>query len=399
MMNALASVLRTDLIVRHWRSYLLVCVIALIVHAAWLGVFGIRSPTDFRVRYDPAARQLLAAIGADQFADTPTQEIGTYAWSRIGYITFVAGCYLAWGVSLGAVVYSQIALVWLVYPLVFHVLLHITERHALALWASLAWLSYADGYQWHFWALPDALYRLVFVASFFVLLRLWEEQRHIALMVVGGVALVVNTALRIETPLYALPLMWVCADRLRRHHSGIGWTVLLAGVAVAWFGRHRLGDLWHQFVLLQTQGFLLPGSGTEIEGLTYLVPPLNPSTAELIGYVGHLFVLRFWYAITPWPALWSDAHRLYYAVYVTPFYILVATAILASIRKRRVRFLACLWVFMAGIILQTIISVDPSMRYAYTPQLFLFLCAAMSWPDARALVAKWFRSSPKLASA
>ena len=71
MTKVLASVLRTDLIVRYWRSYLLVCVIALIVHAVWVGVFGISSPTDCRYRYDPAARQLLAAMGADQFSNTP----------------------------------------------------------------------------------------------------------------------------------------------------------------------------------------------------------------------------------------------------------------------------------------------------------------------------------------
>lgn len=398
-MTTLAGVLRTDLVVRFWRSYVLVCVLALLVHVAWLGVFGIRSPTDFRVRYDPAARQVLAMIGAKQFVDTPAQEIGTYAWSRIGYIAFVAGCYLAWGTSLGAVVYSQIALAWLVYPLVFHVLLHVTNRHALALWASLAWLSYADGYQWHFWALPDALYRLVFVASFFVLLRLWEEERPTALLLLGGVALVVNMVLRIETPLYALPLIGLCAYRLWRQQPVVGWILVFAGTGLAWLARHQLGDLWYQFMLLQTQGFVLPGSGTEIEGLTYLVPPVNPSTAEWLGYLAHLFVLRFWYAITPWPELWSNAHRLYYFAYVMPCYVLVGLALWPSMQQKRVAFLACLWMFAAGIVLQTIVSVDPSMRYAYTPQLFLFLCAAMSWPDARTLVTGWLRSSPMPASA
>jgi hypothetical protein len=387
MKKTLASVLRTDLIVRHWRSYLLVCVIALTVHVAWLSVFGIRSPTDFRVRYDPAARQLLEAIGIAQFADTPAQEIGTYAWSRIGYISFVAASYLAWGASLGAVVYSQLALVWLVYPLVFHVLLHMTERHALALWATLAWLTYAD-----------AIYRLVFVASFFVLLRLWEEERHTAFLVVGGAALFLTTVLRLETPLYALPLIGLCAYRLWRQHPAVGWTLVLSGAVLTWFARHQLGDLWHQFMLLQTQGFVLPGSGTEIEGLTYLVPPVDPSNAEWLGYLAHLFVLRFWYAITPLPELWSTAHRLYYFAYVMPCYVLIAAAIWASIRRKRVAFLACLWVFAAGIILQTIVSVDPSMRYAYTSQVFLFLCAAMSWPDARALVTRWFRTAPASAS-
>jgi hypothetical protein len=397
MMTTWARVLRVDLLTRHWRSYLLVCVIALIVHAAWLGVFGIRSPTDFRVRYDPAARQLLAAVGVDQFADTPPREIGTYAWSRIGYISFVAGAYLVWGVSLGAVVYSQIALAWLVYPLIFHLLLHMTARHALALWASLAWLSYADGYQWHFWALPDALYRLVFVASFFVLLRLWEEQRHTAFLVVGGAALLLNTALRIETPLYALPLIGLCAYRLWRQQPAVGWALVLIGAVVGWLARHQLGDLWHQFMLLQTQGFVLPGSGTEIEGLTYLVPPANPSTAEWLAYLAHLFVLRFWYAITPLPELWSNAHRLYYFAYVMPCYLLIAMALWSGTGWKRPAFLACFWMFAAGIILQTIVSVDPSMRYAYTSQAFLFLCAAMSWPDARALVSRWFRSTPAAA--
>ena len=391
MRETLSSLLRTDLVRRHWRSYALVCIVALMVHAAWLVKFGISPSTDFGVRYDPGARQLLAALGVHRFGSVPAFSIGAYGWSRIGYLSFVAFGYSLFGPSLGAAVYPQVALVWLVYPLIFHTLLHITRRPALALGAMCVWLSYYDGYQWQFWAVPDALYRLIFVIAFFILLRLWETRQETAFVWTMIGALVIGTVFRIETALYALPALWLGSGILRRTFPKTMWVGAACVLALAWTGRDSLREIFGTFVYLQARGFVLPGSGLDIPGVTQFAHPTDHSTWSWLLYFAHLFLARLGYAVTPLPALWSRAHRLYYAAYVVPAYVLAAFGLVAAVGRNDETFLVCFWIFAAGALLQMLVAVDPSMRYGYTPQVFLFFCAVMGWPAMQHVVADWRR--------
>jgi hypothetical protein len=380
MAEALSGLLRLDLVKRHWRAYAFVCVAALLVHVAWLRAIGISPSTDFGVRYDPGARQLLATLGVRAFENASTFSIGAYGWSRIGYISFVAAGYMLFGPGLGSAVYPQLALVWLVYPLIFHTLLHLTRRPTLALLAMCVWLSYYDGYQWQFWAVPDALYRLIFVAAFFLLLRLWETGRASAFVCALLVALVLGTVFRIETTLYALPALWIAFGTVRRRLPAAVWVGALCAAAFAWVGRDALREIFSTFVYLQERGFVLPGSGMDVPGVTQFAHPIDHSALSWALYFSHLALARFGYAVTPFPALWSRSHRLYYAAYLLPAYVLAAFGFVAALRQHQKVFLVCFWIFAAGALLQVLVAVDPSMRYGYTPQVFLFFCAVMGWP-------------------
>lgn len=374
-----ATLFRGDLVRRYWRVYALVAAVALIVHVAWIAKFGISRSTDFGVRYDPAARELLASLGVKGVARAArTTSVGAVGWARIGYIGFTAACYALFGTSLKAVVYPQVALAWLVYPLVFHILLHITGRLRLALGATAVWMTFLDTYQWQFWAVPDALYRLIFLTMFFVLLRLWETRRQVWFAIVLPFAIVVATVFRIETSLYALPALWLAVRPVRRTHPIALTAATLAGLTVMGVvARRFVADAVATFIDLQAKGYVLPGSGIDVPGLTSIAAPPGLTTYGWIAFFGRLFVRRMWYAMTPLPALWSSAHRYYYAAYVVPAYILAAVGLVAALRRSDFLFLFCFWLFAAGILLQGLVAVDPSMRYAYTPQVFLFFCATL----------------------
>lgn len=385
------SLLRLDLVKQHWPAYLFVAVVTLLIHAAWVAVIGIAPSTDFAVRYDPGAKELLAwlGIGNSAFDSSLPSQLGAFGWSRIGYIGFVAICYQLFGASLGAVVYPQIALVWLVYPLMLHILLHVTGRRALSLGAMCVWMTFYDGYQWHFWGVPDSLYRLIFLSAFFVLLRLWETRRETAFVWATVAAVALGTIFRIETALYAIPALWLSFRPLRRKHPTLVAVGLVGFAVIVWAARGFMQDFVHVFVTLQARGYVLPGSGQDIPGLTSLASPVDGSWWAWTLYFARLFVTRLWYAVTPLPALWSTNHRLYYFMYAVPAYGLTIIGAIHAARNRDKVFLLCLWIFAAGILLQGLVAVDPSLRYAYTSTVFWFFCATMGWPVMqRAVVAR-----------
>ncbi len=338
---------------------------------------------------------MLAWLGV---LDTSVQpEMGVYGWSRMGYIAFVAMGFAIGGVgSLEAAVYPQLALVWLVYPLAFHILLHLSERHLLSLGAMAVYLSFADSYQWHFRAVPDSLYRLLFLPTFFLLVRTWETRRYAAFGAVLVVGLVMATSFRMETPLYALPAVWLLAGRLRRRAQ---WALLAGGVAAAVVGWEVTRALAEWVWALQAKGFVLPGSGQDVPGLTALEAPLDgASTLAWAAFLGHLALARLWYAVTPWPALWSTAHDAYYALYIVPAYASVLLGYGSLQGRARSMCRLCLWVFLAGILLHVIVAVDPSMRLVYTPQVFLLFAAALAWPEAYARMRRLWRSQDSMDS-
>lgn len=387
----IGDLLRVDLIKRNWAAYAFVATAALAIHVAWALRFGISPSTDFAVRYDPGARALLTELGLHRYpADIGFSWAG-YGGARIGYIAFVAACYALFGASLGAVVYPQLAIVWLVYPFIFHTLLHISGRLRLTVAAICVWLTYYDGYQWQFWGLPDALYRLLFVATFFVLLRLWETHRDVAFVWTTIVAAVVGTVLRVETPLYALVPLGISFTIMKRRHPAAIATAVAVFVAFLWIDRAMLRDIGSTFVDMQTQGRVLPGSGLEIPGLTSLAHPTDHSWVNWLQFFARLAAMRFWHAVTPLPALWSRSHQLYYGAYLIVGYALAFVGLVDAVHRHDRVFLLCFWLFTAGALLQVLVAVDPSMRYGYSSQVFLFLCAAMGWP---AMSARFARLSP-----
>jgi len=152
-------------------------------------------------------------------------------------------------------------------------------------------------------------------------------------------------------------------------------------LALAWLARDGLAEIFSTFIYLQTRGFILPGSGMFVPGVTDLAPPGDgASVLNWFAFAMHLAAARLVDALTPLPALWSRGHRLYYAAYVSVAYVLAAFGLIKAVRGRDVSFLICFWIFIAGALLQVFVAVDPSMRYGYTPQVFLFFCATMGWP-------------------
>ncbi len=305
----------------------------------------------------------------------------------MGYIGVVALCYAVWGVGNStALIYTQLALVWLLYPLMFHILLHVTGRHALSLGAMAVWLSFLDGYQWDTWALPDSLYRLIFVAFFFLLLRLWETERRTAFAITTLGAVALGTSFRIETPLYALPAIWIAVNTVRQRHA---WVALagLAGVALLlWRETSLVAPMAQMFLDWQLRGLIFDGLGYHIKDVTFLAPPADPSTWGLAVYLAHVLLARLWYSVTPFPAFWSTAHRAYYSLYVVPAYVLMITGLATAVRSRNRIFLVCAWIFLAGLLLRVLVPVDPPLRYGFTPQVFLFFCAVMGWPSFQAVL-------------
>lgn len=367
-----SQLLRLDLVRRHWPMYLFVALVTIAVPILMVWRAGISTSPDFIYRYDPGANELLQSMG---LAQLPPQDLSPYAWARIGYMVFVAACYLVWGIgNATALIYTQMAIVWVVQPLMFHILLHTTGRAWFSFLAMGVWLAFFDAYQWNTWALPDALFRVVVLAVFFVSLRLWEQgrQRAFAVTVVGGTLLA--STLRVEAVLYAMPALWLVARGFGRSSK---WVRVVVPVTA-------LGGLILIAPLLRQLGAYLDGwfsQGTvflsvdPIEGVSHVTPPVDPSIATRIGFVLKVVGLRAWYSITPLPAYWSHAHQYFYAAFMIPFYALTLAAMPTAIRRRWHLFLICLWIFIASVILRMMTHVDSPMRYAYTPQVFLFFCA------------------------
>lgn len=397
-----AALLRFDLVRQYWVTYAVVATATLLAHAVWVAFIGLSTSTDFAVRYDPGARELLAWLSPEGNAgDAPVAAgLGAYGWSRLGYILFVAACYLVWGVgNWVALIYTQLSLVWLVYPLVFHMLLHLTGRYTLSVIAIGVWLSFYDGYQWQFWALPDALYRLIFTAAFFVLLRLYETGKQAALPGATLFAIGAGTLFRIETILYALPALLPGFHVLRRTHPRILMLGLVSSVVLVLWGRAFFETLIQLFVGFQSRGLVFTGLGYDVPGVTVLRAPTDQSSGSWLLFLARLFLMRLWYSITPFPAFWSSTHQMYYAVYLLPAYVLTAFGAVSAIRRRDWTFLACLWVFLAGIVLRVLVHVDPPLRYAYTPQVFHFICAVLGWPAFREAATNLWRQSSAVRTA
>lgn len=377
-----APLLRLDLIRAHWLTYLSIAVATIAIHWLFVARFGLSTSTDFSVRYDPGARALLALLGVGTPDAGAVDPIGTYGWSRIGYIAFVALGYSLWGIgNWVAVVHAQLGLVWIAYPLVFHVLLHVTSRYWLSVGAILVWLTFLDGYQWHPWALPDALYRLMFVAGFFLLFRLWETGRELSFLAATFVLTIVGVAFRLETVLYALPAYWVSSQILRRRYPVLMLAAVALVAAAAWSARAVIGALI-QFASSASQGIIFAGLGYHIDGVTRLIPPAEPTVASWTVYYLHLYGARLWYSMTPFPAFWSRSHQIYYALYVIPSYVLIVIGLRDPELRRDRMFQFCIWMFAAGVLVRLMLHVDPPLRYAYTPQVFQYFAAALACPAA-----------------
>ena len=375
MTTAVSALLRLDLIKRYWPYYLAVSALTVTVQVALVVMIGVSTSPDFVYRYDPGAKTLLYWVG---LYPSPA-ELNPYAWARVGYMLFVAACYAVWGVGNStALVYTQLALVWLVQPLMFHVLLHTTGRLMVSVIAMGVYLTFYDAYLWNTWALTDALYRLIVLAAFFLLLRLWQENNYRVFAVVAVVATLVASTFRVETVLYALPALGLAV-----YYSSWSRARLIAvGAAVGTIALIALAPLVGMLTGLVGQWF---SSGTiflsvdAIEGLSHLAPPAEQTPATMVAFGLHVMVLRAWYSITPFPAYWSGAHQLYYAAYMLPCYALVAVGSRDAWRTRNSLWFISLWVFVASVLLRMLTHVDSPLRYAYTPLVFLFFCAVWSW--------------------
>lgn len=371
----LAAVIQTNLIRSHWRAYLLVAMVTLVVHVAWLTVFGPAPSSDFQVVYAPHAISFLNWLAG---GPPPPPLPAAYTWTHAGYIGFVAICFALFGMgSLKAVIYTQAAIAWLAYPLLFHMLLSASGRLKLSLVAIGVWLTFYDGYLWHFWAVPDSLFRLLFLTTFYLLWRLWVTEHKFAFVAVTVTSVLIGTMFRVEAVMYALPALWLSAMVVYRSNRWAALTGMLFVIGMGVMMRRWIGDIIDMMISFQTRGIILDGLGYHVPGLTILGPPTDTSIFGWAWHMIEIFARRLYWAVTPIPAFWSRSHQIYYAIYLIPAYFFLAIGTISAIQRRNMVFIAFLWIFACGLLLRMLVHVDPPLRYGYTAQAFLFLCAAL----------------------
>ncbi|HNQ50823.1 MAG TPA: hypothetical protein PKL03_05240 [Candidatus Omnitrophota bacterium] len=369
---------------RYWKQYLFVLIFAVLAHVLLYLKTGANVSTDFHVRYDPLARQLINWITG---AQTISPGISGYQLFHMGYVLLVAGVYVFWGLgNLNALILVQMLFSVLSFVLVFHILSSRYFYRSVALIVTCGSLFFFDNIQWVTMAVPDSFFRAMFLVSFYILLGLYFNGRHALFLALFPVLFGILTLTRIDTVVLFIPLYFPFIRALIR--TGRHWGIaLLLGAAVLSFafvlsaGKELL-EILNGFYL---DGTVFLGTDEQISGVSSIEAFDHSRHTDLL-YCGarasRLFFLRCYQFLNVFPPFWSRVHQIYYALHVIPLYLLSLIALVRAAKTNDRYFIMFFYVFLLSMALQGLTFVDAGLRISYTALLFLIMFAGYGFDYA-----------------
>ncbi|MDD5492885.1 MAG: hypothetical protein PHV60_09460, partial [bacterium] len=354
---------------KNWKLLLAIYLLALVVHAGLYMKLGANPSSDYLTVYQPEAIKLANWLkGTAAFP-----EISTYQMSHLAYVSIITLLYLIFGENnLQALILLQIILAVLIFPLLLKITLeHYRSRTIAVLFVVLAAI-YFDNVQWPFYAVPDSIYRVLFVFAYYFLMEYYfrqEYKKYFIFLTISGILL---TFMRLETPLLFVPVIWlglkIINERVKAHKTRkyIFYSVIII-VSILLLTLIKkiivIAGYWYM------NGWVLPGTDYHIPGLTQIEPfdyeKIN-SLTYLLGRQIKLFWLRFYQFINILPSFWSPWHRYYYGLHMSLFYVLAIFGALKAWKTKDEYFKIFAYLYLCSLTIHVLTFVDAARRQMYS---------------------------------
>ncbi|MFA6384977.1 MAG: hypothetical protein WCY10_06395, partial [Candidatus Omnitrophota bacterium] len=191
---------------RDWKPYVFLALLSLLAHVLLFIKTGANVSTDFLVRYDPIARQIYGWITG--LSDV-SPALSGYQIFHAGYVFLVCFIYLLFGPgNLAALIFFQVLISFVSFVLVYHIMAaHFYSRTCAVFFTGLS-IVFFDNIQWATMAVPDSVFRVLFIASYYILIELYFHRMFRTYLILLPVLSVLLIVTRIDALFLLVPLYW-----------------------------------------------------------------------------------------------------------------------------------------------------------------------------------------------
>jgi|GEM_PF-2241411 len=360
------------------KQYLAVFVIAVVAFGVLLIKTGPNPSTDYSTVYEPEAKQIVNWLKGNE----PFPEISPYQTFHIMYVFLIAAVFSIFGMgNLWALVIFQTIISIPVFLLIQHVSLKNYYYRWIAFVFTLISLSFLDNIQWTTWAVPDSFFRAFFVPAYFILLSLYFEKRQQLFLFALPIASLFLVLIRIDTMALFLPLYWFYSQIvMKKLKSRYILTIFFFSFLMLFsiFAFDGVKKIWHVYLYWYYNGWVLPGTDYKIPGLTQIEPFDYDRAQDIVYLLGRqvkLMALRFYQFINVFPPFWSLTHKIYYAIYMVPFYFLTIAGIVRAWKTKDKYFIVFFYVCLCSMVFHILTFVDAAKRQTFSVMPFFIMFA------------------------
>ena len=374
----------------NWKLYCFVFVFSITVHYVFMNFlsnlqnfdgFGIQITYDFVHIYEPCAKKIVQWF--EGTGDWP--HLSGLALFHITYSLLTGVIYILFGVENRlALINFQILITSILFVLILHISIKSYYSKAVAVLFTCMSIVFFNSMMWVLWASPESFYRALFIGSFFVLLELYFNKKRIAFFVVVFISFVVLTFTRPDTIILFLPIYMLCVaiiiDAMKTNKMIPAIIMVFMIVVIIGF-RNEFAEMLKRLLgivsFFYKEGYVLicPPS----VAIKPIVVPFDPSQeGNIIYYVFRalkLFFLRVYYFVDIYPLWWTKGHRLYYALYMFPVYILTVVGLTRAKQTKDRYFIMYFLVYVSSMILHGLTRVDSPLRNTLTSTTCLIMFA------------------------
>ncbi len=364
---------------KYRKLFFYVFLAALVVHIGLLLFTGPRASVDFERVYEPNAIRFLELFNHTGEFHSETLLSGYYFF-RLGYVIFISVVYYVFGIgNRMAIVLIQVVLSSAMFAWISTVLVKKYHSRVIAVVFTCVAFTFFDNIIWTVWCSPEALFRVVFVWSCFTLISLYLKRRITAFFVVTFMSFVALLFIRSDVlilyiPIYVLGIILIISGI--RNKKGVNSIVVSTGalLAIVLFlcvigpEINSLIDVPRGFII---NDHVIIGY-TSIEAFDY---EHADNLMYIISRGIKLIVLRTYQYLNVVPPFWSKWHKMYYAVYMIPLYLLTCIGIVTCWRSRDLFFGVMFSTYLASVLLHALTRVDAALRTGFTGRLLLIICA------------------------
>ena len=356
----------------------LIFVSAAIVHIVCINIIGWGKSADFAHHYHLIAVQVIEWMnGSGQFPAFVTST-GSGQFHQL-FVVFVTFVYLVAGIgNKVAIIYSQVFLNALIFPLIFHMSLKIYSNRIVACIVPVISFVFFDNIGWSIYITPETLYRTLFIFSFYYLLCLFYAERYLVFLPASAILCIILSHIRPDAIIQCGPfyiLMLFASFKLIKAIKISYRLMLLAVFFICILCFHGLifdflNRVFNLFLIFYRDGMVVG-----FYEYVFYDPTLSDSMTYHIIRFAKLFAFRAYHLINVFPTYWGSGHKIYYAIHMIPIYTFAVFGYAIAIKNRSMFVVHSMHVFLFTLILFGFTFATADLRISYTSLPFIIICA------------------------
>lgn len=357
-----------------------VALVVFFIHIALLVAKGPLLSNDYRQYYKPLAEVLFGFLSGDKsLGDVITALQSTFNIFYILYSAFIGLC-ARLDLSETVIVLIQIVTVALSVGIIQYYLGKLSGSPIVTSVVLISSHLLIDNSIWTIWIVPNGPFKAFFCAAYVYLVNLLVTQRYSKFVILTFAFMIPLQFLRPDTGLMSVGLFWACGsimfEKSKKLHRGIrvGMLTLVSVIfMILLFSVRSLVESLHETLLDSYKEGWVVVSGYQLDPVANIT---DQSIAFHLLRTSKLLGLRFFEFLNPWPPFFSMSHKITYAIFTIPTYLLSLYAIFHFQKTKKFKVILLLFTaYIGSMIIHGALFVETSLRTLFAARMMLAMTA------------------------